>query len=33
MNDKLALALAVVLGAFLFLAALFVVFGPPLSVR
>jgi len=33
MNDKLALALAVVLGAFLVLAALFLVFGPPLSLR
>jgi hypothetical protein len=32
MNDKLALALAVVLGAFLVLAALLLVFGPPLSL-
>jgi hypothetical protein len=32
MNDTLVLALAVVVGAFLVFAALFLVFGPPLSV-
>jgi hypothetical protein len=33
MSDTLALTLAVVLAAFLVLAALFLVVGPPLSVR
>ena len=33
MNEKLQLGLAIALGAFLILLALFLVFGPPISVR